>query len=287
MANVNDVKSKLASTTTNKEGGKEINVDTNAPTKMQLYKRFQQIVSENMDAIKQALPKHFNAERLARIALTESRKNPALLDCSATSFITAILTSAQLGLEPSVMGQVYFIPYYNSKTQMKEVQFQIGYRGLLELVRRSGEIQSISAHEVYEKDQFEFEYGLNEKLIHKPYLNGDRGKMVAVYAVARFKDGGQAFEVMTIEDVNKLRDRSRSANSGPWVTDYPAMAKKTVLKQLCKYLPLQTEVSTALAVDETVKENIAPIEESNLIYPSTDETTQQDTTDDIPQEFNQ
>lgn len=219
------------------------------------YKTIQDLLKRMQPEIQKALPKHMDADRIARIALTEMRKNPKLLQASQASLLGAIMTAAQLGLEPGVLGHAYLIPYYNRKTNSTEVQFQIGYKGLLDLVRRSGEIQNIDVHEVCDNDEFEYEYGLEPKLRHKPALK-DRGKAYAYYAVAKFKDGQYSFLVMSKEDVEKIRSRSKSPNSGPWVTDYDAMAKKTVIKQLCKYLPMSIEVQKAIAADETTKQEI-------------------------------
>ena len=220
------------------------------------YKSVQDLLKRMQPEIQRALPKHMNADRIARIALTEMRKNPKLLQASQASLLGAIMTAAQLGLEPGILGHAYLIPYYNSKTRTTEVQFQIGYKGLLELVRRSGEIASISAHVVYTNDEFEFEYGFNEKLRHVPNMNGDRGEFRAVYAIATFKDGERSSIVMTRSDVEKIRKRSKSPNNGPWVTDFDAMARKTAIKQLCKYLPVSIEIQKAIVADETTKREI-------------------------------
>ncbi|MCK5612517.1 recombinase RecT, partial [Candidatus Pacearchaeota archaeon] len=143
-----------------------------------------------------ALPKHLDPDRFLRIALTEFRKNPELATCNQKSFLGAIVQCSQLGLEPGDnLGRAYLLPYNNRKQNTKDCQLIIGYRGLLDLARRSGEIASISAHCVYENDKFVFEYGLEEKLQHCP-ARGDRGKFVATFALAKFKDGGYQFEVM-------------------------------------------------------------------------------------------
>jgi len=208
--------------------------------------------------IEAVLPKHLTADRLIGIMTYCIKGNPKIAACSQPSLIAAVIQSVQLGLEPNVLGQCYFIPYNNKQsdgTKKLEVQFQIGYRGLLELVRRSGQISTISAEAVYEKDYFLFEYGLEDKLVHRPTLE-DRGKPRAYYAVAKFKDGGYAFHVMSVSDVEKIRARSKAGDDGPWRTDYDAMAKKTVLKQLCKYLPLS--IDKVLMADETTKREISP-----------------------------
>lgn len=206
--------------------------------------------------IKRALPKHLDPDRLARVALTTIRTNPALLECSIQSLMAGVMQAAQLGLEPGLLGHCYLVPFHNSKTGTKEAQFIIGYKGLIDLARRSGNIQSITAHAVHENDHFEFEYGLEEKLIHKPALT-NRGAPYAYYAVAKFKDGGHQILVMSKEDIERHRKRSKAANAGPWVTDYDEMAKKTVIRAMAKYLPISVEVQKAILADESVKREIS------------------------------
>lgn len=199
-----------------------------------------------------ALPKHLTPERLTRIALTELRKVPKLQNCDAISLMAAIMQSAQLGLEPGgSLGHVYLIPYGNT------CQFIIGYRGMIELSRRSGQIVSLTAHEVYENDKFEFEYGLNEKLSHKPAL-GERGNLVGVYAIAKIVGGGYQMDFMSKSDVDKIRARSKASGSGPWVTDYEEMAKKTVIRRLFKYLPVSIEVQKAVQTEERAEIDVTP-----------------------------
>lgn len=195
--------------------------------------------------IARALPRHLTPDRMTRIALTELRKIPKLLTCNPESFCGAIMACSQLGLEPgSALGQIYLIPFG------KEVQVILGYKGMIELARRSGQIVSLGAHEVHENDVFEFEYGLTEKLRHVPNLK-DRGQLIAVYAVAHFTGGGHQIEVMSKQDVDKVRSRSKSSSSGPWLTDYSEMAKKTVVRKLFKYLPISIEkLQLATALDE-------------------------------------
>jgi len=246
MAKVSDVKAQLVK----KKNGSAKTPAKSGHTLADLIKKME-------SQIKKALPKHLDVERFTRIVLTEVRKNPELLNCEPTSFLAAMMTAAQLGLEPgSHLGHCYIIPYYNSKLQKTLAQFQMGYKGLIDLFYRSGMAVNLEAHEVCENDEFEFEYGLHPKLYHKPALT-NRGKVIAYYAVAHLKDGGYSFLVMSIDDVEKIRKRSKTPNKGPWVTDYDAMAKKTVIKQLLKYLPLSVEIQRKLSVDETTKLEIS------------------------------
>lgn len=211
----------------------------------------QNLLEKLQPQLLKALPKHLTPDRMTRIALTELRKVPKLAQCDPMTFCGAIMQCAQLGLEPGgALGHIYLIPFDNRKKGVTEVQVIMGYRGMIELARRSGQIVSLSAHEVYEKDTFEFEYGLTEKLRHVPSLS-DRGKLTAVYAVAHFVGGGHQIEVMSKQDVEKIRARSKSGNSGPWLTDWDEMAKKTVLRKLFKYLPVSIEkLQQATALDE-------------------------------------
>ncbi|MFM7009271.1 MAG: recombination protein RecT [Betaproteobacteria bacterium] len=199
-----------------------------------------------------ALPRHMTADRLARIALTEVRKNPMLASCDQASFLGAIMQCAALGLEPGgALGHAYMIPFRNNKKQIVEVQFIVGYRGMIDLARRSGQILSIEARTVYEQDHFHIRYGLESTLEHTPNLDvSDRGKLRYVYAVAKLKDGGVQFDCMGMSEVESIRAQSRAATNGPWVSHFEEMAKKTVIRRLFKYLPVSIEMQRAVGLDE-------------------------------------
>jgi len=199
----------------------------------------------------EVLPKHMNMDRMSRIALTTIRTNPKLLECSVPSLMGAVMSAVQLGLEPGLLGQCYILPY------KKEATFIIGYKGMIDLARRSGHIQSIYAHAVYENDEFDYELGLHPKLTHKPSF-GERGEFIGAYAVAHFKDGGHQMEFMPKSEIEKRRKRSPSANSNysPWTTDYEEMAKKTVVRYMFKYLPISIEVQSQAQQDEVVRKDI-------------------------------
>ena len=201
-----------------------------------------------------ALPRGMNADRILRIAMTALRQTPKLGACTPASFIGALFQSAQLGLEPSNgLGQAYLVPYG------RDVTFVIGYKGLIELARRSGQISELYAYPVYAADHFNYTLGLNRTIDHQPAVDDEPvdKSLVAVYAVAKFKDGGTDFEVMTRGQVDAIRKRSKASGNGPWVTDCAEMARKTVLKRLCKRLPLAVESQNAIAQDETIKTTLA------------------------------
>lgn len=214
------------------------------------------LINQQRAEIARALPSHLNADRLARVVLTVLKTNPKLLEATPQSLLAALMLSAQLGLEPGPLGHCYFVPFRN-KGQL-EVQWIIGYKGLIDLARRSGQILSIEAREVCEHDEFEFEYGLDEKLVHRPNMLGDRGRPVAFYGIARFKDGGRYVLVMSKADVDAHRARSKSSDSGPWVTDYMAMARKTVIRAMAPFLPLNVEAAQAMGADEQVHRETVP-----------------------------
>ena len=221
-------------------------INVNEPVNVPVRKDNTQItmkdwINRSMGAITKALPQTITPERFARMATTAVTLNPDLGQCTPASFIGAMLTAAQLGLEPNTpLGQAYLIPYNNNRKGVKEAQFQLGYRGMIELAHRSGEFKSIEAHIVYVGDEFEYELGLEPKLRHKPALKG-RGEPLWVYAIYHLKSGGFGFEVMSKEDIDAHRAKYSKAYNSPWNTSWEAMAKKTVIKQALKYAPLKSE----------------------------------------------
>lgn len=202
--------------------------------------------------IKKALPSVITPERFTRMVFTALSSNKKLQACTPESFLGAMMQAAQLGVEPNTpIGQAYLIPYGN------QVQFQLGYKGLIDLAYRSGEVQSIQAHEVHENDTFEYELGLNPKLKHVPAMK-DRGQVILYYAVIKLKNGGEGFEVMSREDVDQFaRAKSKTYKNGPWQTDFDEMAKKTVLKKVLKYAPLKSDFAKQVKEDETIKTSIS------------------------------
>lgn len=198
--------------------------------------------------IAKALPSVMTPERFARIVTTAVTNNPKLAQCTPQSFVGAMLNSAQLGLEPNTsLGQAYLIPYG------RQCQFQIGYRGLIDLAFRTGEVKSITAEVVCENDEFEYELGLEPKLKHIPSKT-NRGKPIFYYAVFKLKNGGEGFKVMSKEEIDEhARKYSKNYNGGIWSKEFDEMAKKTVLKKLLKYMPLKTEFVRAVAQDESIK----------------------------------
>lgn len=210
--------------------------------------------------IKKALPSFFTPERFTRMALSTLNNNVKLRDCSPVTVLAAMMNAAQLGLEPNTpLGQAYLIPYRNHGKM--ECQFQIGYKGLIDLAYRNENIQTVQAQCVYENDEFEYELGLEPKLIHKPTLT-DRGNLILVYALWKSQNGGYGFEVMSKDDIDSHARRysqSFNSSSSPWKSNYEEMAKKTVIKKCLKYAPLKSdsEAAKSLASDNTIKSSIS------------------------------
>ena len=200
-----------------------------------------------------AMPKSMTPDRLTRIVMTECRKTPALLKCAPESFYGAVLQCAALGLEPgSTLGHCYLLPFGNGKDKQgrPNAQLIIGYRGMIDLARRSGQIVSLQAYCVHEQDTFNYKLGLDPDIEHIPASVADRGKVTHVYAVAKLKGGGVQFEVMSRAEIEKVRTSSKAGNSGPWSSHWEEMAKKTVIRRLFKYLPVSIEAVRAVEIDE-------------------------------------
>lgn len=241
--------------------------DGNAPA--QAPRSIYQLIDAQKSEIARALPKHMNPDRLARIAVTTLRQTPRLLECTSTSLLGALMLSAQLGLEPGPLGHCYFVPFWNKNAEWTddqgrkrkgsyEVTWIIGYKGIIDLARRSGQLLSIEARPVYANDEFEFAYGLDDKLEHKPAIDGTRGEIRAFYGIARFRDGGRYFVVLSKDEIDAHRARSKSKDDGPWVTDYVAMGCKTVVRVMAPFLPLSPELAGAIEHDDAVHRDIEP-----------------------------
>lgn len=196
-------------------------------------------------SLARAVPTGMSPQRFQRIVLTELRKTPKLERCTVPSVLGAVMTAAQLGLEFGPLGHAYLVPYGDKCTLI------VGYRGYIDLARRSGQLRSIVARPVHEHDEFDYSYGTDEYLTHKPAL-GDRGNVIAYYGVALLADGGQVIHVMSPADVDKYRKRSKASGDGPWQTDYDSMACKTVIRRMVPWLPMTVEAAQAIEADEQV-----------------------------------
>lgn len=200
--------------------------------------------------IASVLPKHMTAERVIKIAVSAISRNPLLMQCSVESVMKNVIIASELGLELNgALGHAYLVPFKN-KNQRYEAQLIAGYKGLVELARRSGFVVGVEARAVYENDAFEYEYGLEPKLKHKPITSGEAGALKYVYAIARYKSGYSDFVVCALPEIARHRARSKAKDNGPWVTDYEAMALKTAVRVLMKLSPQSPEMAQAIEVEE-------------------------------------
>lgn len=247
----------MTATQTNQQGMISKTQGTKAIAKKQ-PQTIKDYINAMSGEIAKALPQVMTPERFTRIALSAVSNTPKLGNCTPQSFLGAMMNAAQLGLEPNTpLGQAYLIPFENRKKGITECQFQIGYKGLIDLAYRSGEVKMIDAQTVYENDEFEYELGIDPVLKHKP-ARTNRGNPIYFYATFKLTNGGQGFQVMSIEDVQEhAKKYSKTYNNGPWQTNFEEMAKKTVLKKLLKYAPLKTEFVKQVTSDETIKTSIS------------------------------
>lgn len=223
------------------------------------------LLAQKKGELAKMLPKTLSIDRLLKVAQIAATTTPALLKCDVPSLVGAIGQCAQMGLEPNtVLGHAYLVPFNTKRKDasgaerwVNSVQVIVGYKGLIDLARRSGQIVSIAAHEVCERDHFDLVYGLDEKLEHRPSL-GERGPVIGFYAVAKLKDGGHSFEFMSLHQVEEIREASQGYQQAkkygkqgahPWTVHIIEMGRKTVIRRLAKYLPLSIEFQTAAALD--------------------------------------
>lgn len=220
-------------------------------------KGMQSLIKSMEGEIKKALPSVITPERFTRMVLSALSTTPKLAECTPKSFLAAMMNAAQLGLEIGALGHAYLIPYKNKG--IYTCTFVLGYKGLIDLAYRSGEVSVVQAHIVYENDEFEYSLGLDPKLEHKPALK-DRGEPILVYAMFKTNSGGYGFEVMSMDDCRRHAEKySKAYASGtsPWTTNFEEMCKKTVLKRCLKYAPLKSDFVRAMASDNTVKNEIS------------------------------
>lgn len=229
-----------------------------------------QYLGKNMKAMASVLPKHMTPERMARIALSEIRKNPQLLECSVESLGASVMQAATLGLEPTTLGHCYFVPFWNGKEKRRDVQFIIGYKGYIDLAHRTGDLKTIKAFAVHENDHFTYKYGINEELEHIP-ADKNRGAVIKYYAYALLKDGGSSFVVMSREAVlehafTHSKQVKEGQLTGVWRNHFDSMAKKTVIKELIKYMPMSIEYQEKMNADEKVIKDVTPGEDKDSIF---------------------
>lgn len=201
-----------------------------------------------------ALPNTLSPDRMIKLFVTEIKSNPLLQQCTLKSLFGSFMQCVTLGLEPgNAIGHVYFIPFKNNKKVVYECTLIPGYKGLIKLIRQSGTVRTLDAHEIYENDLFEFEYGSNQYIRHR-FTHQDRGRMIGAYAYIKFDNGGEQFEIMWKEEIDAIKNKSQSARSplSPWNNPdyYPQMCRKTPIRRLAKYIPLSIELQTAVTLED-------------------------------------
>ena len=250
MANPQDIKNQVA---------QKANGDNPKPPSFK--EQFEGYLEKMAPSIKTVLPKHFDSERFMRIALSEVRKNPQLSKCSIQSVAGAVMQSAMLGLEPGLHGHAYLVPRWNGKTQTLDAEFQIGYKGYMDLGHRTGKIAYITAEVVYEDDYFDFQFGSDQKLVHKPNIEsdkyGDSQHATKYYVFIKFKDASEQFKVITKKQAIKRMEKHAPRNKqkaivGPWVSDFDSMALKTVIRDGFKTVQISSEFQENISRDETI-----------------------------------
>lgn len=204
--------------------------------------------------VEAALPQHIKPERMIQIITTLVARNPKLAQCTTESLIGAMLTTSMLGLEPiPQFGQAYFIPFRNKHNGgREEVQFILGYRGMVQLMLRHPSVKEVYAVAVHANDQFHYEEGLNRDIKHVPCTDGDPGELTHVYAVLKTSNGGTSYVVMSKREIEKARSYSLKKKDGPWQDNYEEMALKSALRRLFKWAPVATDVLTSIGLDGKV-----------------------------------
>jgi len=208
-------------------------------------------------SLKAVANQYLTPKRVAKIAMLAASRQPRLLQCTPASFLEAVIMGAEVGLDfGGATGQGYLVPYKNGKLSAKagrgiyEAKFVPGYQGFIELAYRSGRVSYVDAELVYENDEYDFQLGADPKLIHKPCLGGPRGKVVFAYTVVYMAGSDRPkLEIMSLDDLERIRLRSKSKDDGPWVTDVAEMQRKTVLRRAFKWIPKTPEILAAMEAD--------------------------------------
>lgn len=216
------------------------------------FKRLREFLEGAKGQLQMAAAKHISPDRMVRLALTAASKNDLLYKCRFQTVGLSLLTASALGLEPDGW-EGHLVPYWNSKANGYDCQFIPDYKGFLKLMYANQRTLSVQAKAVYENDFFEFEFGTNEKLIHRPVMT-DRGALKCAWAMVKFKDGACAIEVLTKQDVEKRKAASQSGKKGvgPWRDWEEMMWAKSAIKVLAKRAPLGEQVVKAADYDHKI-----------------------------------
>jgi recombination protein RecT len=224
---------------------------TQAITISQKALSIQEMLNKNSSKIQKALPKTISVDKMISITMNSIRRNPRIAECTPISIFDCVMTSAQLGIPPDdIRGLAYIIPFNNRKKGIMEAQLMPGYKGYIHLAKESGEVKNVRSRVVYKNEPFHIQEGLNKVLEHTPLSPSERGEVKGAYTVVEFNDGRKDFTFMWEEDIQAIRQRSKAADSGPWITDPDEMRKKTTIRRAIKTLDLSPEINQAVAMDE-------------------------------------
>ncbi|KEI90751.1 recombinase RecT [Clostridium botulinum B2 433] len=273
----------------NVNGGLVVSKQTTQDIQLTPQKKMKSALEKMLPEIKKAVGKTMTPERFSRIALSLFNGNPQFWEADTTSFLSALMQSAQCGLEPNtVLGEAYVIPYKNNKQGITEVNFQVGYKGILKMAFNTGEYEAIYAHEVRKGDEFEYEYGLHKTLVHKP-ADIPSDEVTHYYAVYKLKNGGFDFVVWSKERVeHHAREFSKNYTykgnvnkNSVWFKNFDSMAKKTVLLDVLKYAPKSVEMAKALDLDYKAEAKEEKLSNFNYVDVDAVDVSSIDTEEDI------
>ena len=206
-------------------------------------KEFRTFLEGRRGALERISGKLINPDKVVQTVLLCFTKNPALMSCSRSSILRAVLQSSEMGLTAGNPNEAHLVPFGTECTLVPD------YRGLVKLALDSDYIVSVEPWAVFEGDEFRVIGGMHPNLIHNPGKCRDPKKMTDVYVVWQTKHGTRHFDYMTVEEVDAIRNRSKAKTSGPWVSDYVAMAKKTVIKRASKMWPKSKAFEKAIALE--------------------------------------
>ncbi len=242
----------------NRAHGREVDKveKTDAELQEQAVRDAQSNIRRMEEQFSMAMPKGIEAHRLIRDAQTLVRQTPKLALCNGQTLLGGLMTFAQLGLRPGVLGHGWLLPFWDRQGSEYKAQIVIGYRGYIDLGYRSGEIARLAARTVFANDEFRVDFGTQDELIHRPVMT-ERGDPIAYYAVGKVKGGDPMFVLKSHPDMEAWRDRYAMAQRNgkiipgtPWADHFEGMAHKTMLRQLYKWLPQSTDLAAAMSVDE-------------------------------------
>lgn len=206
-------------------------------------------LERSADRLAAVLPRHMTPEKQIQIVATMVYKTPKLAQCDPASIVAAVMEASELGLSLSrSAGEAWLVPYWNSKARVNECQFQPGYKGLVKLAYQSNKVAMIDARPVFKGDVFRFAYTPDLEFYHEP--RGQSKTLASAYAYAKLSTGERLIRVLDADEVERVRLRSKSADAGPWQTDYVEMALKTAVRRLCKMLPKSEDLIRAIEADE-------------------------------------